>query len=250
MTVDLDAGVTRVINSDYFGDSKMSGIRMWDAAMYRRGGLAFHSGLKVIETAQGPKVAMIVGLSGTGKTTTTFSLPDRSRPSQDDFVALHPDGRVFGTEAGTFAKVYGLTPEREPAIWPGATAADSYLENVVIDDVGRVDFGDRRFTENTRAIIGSHHLPGFLPPRQVDRADFVLLLTRNDNVVPAVTKLNREQAAAAFMLGETQGTSAGGASEMGRFLRVPGTNPFFAYRNDWQGNRFYELLQQVPIGSF
>ena len=49
------------------------------------------------------------------------------------------------------------------------------------------------------------------------------------------------------MLGETQGTSAGGASETGKFLRIPGTNPFFAYRNDWQGNRFYELLQQVPI---
>ena len=29
------------------------------------------------------------------------------------------------------------------------------------------------------------------------------------------------------MLGETQGTSAGGAEEAGKFLRVPGTNPFF-----------------------
>ena len=66
-------------------------------------------------------------------------------------------------------------------------------------------------------------------------------------MVPAVSKLDREQAAAAFMLGESQGTSAGGASEAGKFLRIPGTNPFFAYRDDWQGNRFYELLQQVPL---
>ena len=40
-------------------------------------------------------------------------------------------------------------------------------------------------------------------------------------------KLSQEQAAAYFMLGETTGTSAGGAAEEGKFLRVPGTNPFF-----------------------
>ncbi len=62
-----------------------------------------------------------------------------------------------------------------------------------------------------------------------------------------MSKLDKEQAAAAFMLGESQGTSAGGAAEAGKFLRIPGTNPFFAYRDDWQGNRFYELLQQVPL---
>ena len=247
VTVDLEAGVTRVLNSDYFGDSKMGGIRMWDAEMYRRGGLAFHSGLKVMDLGDGPRVLLIVGLSGTGKTTTTFSEPEVSRPSQDDFVALLPDGRVFGTEAGTFAKVYGLTPTSEPGIWPGAIAPDTYLENVAIDSSGKVDFGDKRHTENTRAIIAGSHLPGFLPPANIERADYILLLTRNENVVPAVSKLDREQAAAAFMLGESQGTSAGGASEAGKFLRIPGTNPFFAYRDDWQGNRFYELLQQVPL---
>ncbi len=247
VAVDLEGGVTRVLNSDYFGDSKMSGIRMWDAAMYRRGGLAFHSGLKVIETGAGTKVAMIVGLSGTGKTTTTFSVPDTSRPSQDDFVAILPDGHVYGTEAGTFAKVYGLTPESEPAIWPGATHPSSYLENVAVSPSGQVDFSDRTHTENTRAIIGGRLLPGFLPPRQVESPDFLLLLTRNTNVIPAVSKLDHPRAAAAFMLGETQGTSAGGAAEAGRFLRIPGTNPFFAYRNEWQANRFFELLHRVPL---
>ena len=43
------------------------------------------------------------------------------------------------------------------------------------------------------------------------------------------------------MLGETQGTSAGGAEEAGKFLRVPGTNPFFP-RHAYQGNRFLELM--------
>ena len=44
------------------------------------------------------------------------------------------------------------------------------------------------------------------------------------------------------MLGETRGTSAGGAEEAGKFLRVPGTNPFFPLRHEQQGNRFLELM--------
>jgi phosphoenolpyruvate carboxykinase (ATP) len=49
------------------------------------------------------------------------------------------------------------------------------------------------------------------------------------------------------MLGETQGTSAGGADEAGKFLRVPGTNPFFPMPHDHQGNRFLELLADHPL---
>jgi phosphoenolpyruvate carboxykinase (ATP) len=49
------------------------------------------------------------------------------------------------------------------------------------------------------------------------------------------------------MLGETQGTSAGGADEAGVFLRVPGTNPFFPMPHDLQGNRFLELLEEHPL---
>ena len=45
--------------------------------------------------------------------------------------------------------------------------------------------------------------------------------------MPGVARLDRAQAAAYFMLGETTGTSAGGKDEEGKFLRVPGTNPFF-----------------------
>ena len=55
--------------------------------------------------------------------------------------------------------------------------------------------------------------------RELQSADFLLILNRNENIIPAVAKLNAEQAAAYFMLGETQGTSAGGAEEAGKFLR-------------------------------
>jgi phosphoenolpyruvate carboxykinase (ATP) len=49
------------------------------------------------------------------------------------------------------------------------------------------------------------------------------------------------------MLGETTGTAAGGAAEEGKFMRVPGTNPFFPMPHDLQGNRFLELLEQHPL---
>jgi len=250
IAVDLDAGVTRVLNADYFGESKMGGLRMWDAAMYRRGGLALHSGLKVLEGAGRRRVGLVVGLSGTGKTTTTFSQTGGGAPVQDDFVALFPGGKVYGTENGTFAKVYGLTPESEPAVWHGATRSGSYLENVAIDADGRVDFHDRSHTENSRAVIAADDIPGFLAPANVDTADFMLLLNRNDTTIPAVARLTPDQAAAYFMLGETQGTSAGGKAEAGKFLRVPGTNPFFAYRHEWQANRLREILDTCDLSVY
>jgi phosphoenolpyruvate carboxykinase (ATP) len=62
-----------------------------------------------------------------------------------------------------------------------------------------------------------------------------------------VARLDSEHAAAYFMLGETQGTSAGGKDEMGKALRVPGTNPFFPLRHEQQGNRFLELHRSRPF---
>ena len=47
------------------------------------------------------------------------------------------------------------------------------------------------------------------------------------------------------MLGETKGTSAGGAAEAGKSLRVPGTNPFFFDDDSMQGNRLLELLDTM-----
>ena len=48
------------------------------------------------------------------------------------------------------------------------------------------------------------------------------------------------------MLGETKGTSAGGAAEAGKSLRVPGTNPFFLTNDALQGQRLLELLETMP----
>jgi len=243
--VDLEQGVTRVFNSDYFGESKKGGLRMWNKLVYDRGGLPLHAGCKVIPTDDGEKICLTVGLSGTGKTTTTFTRQNGSLPVQDDFVAWMPDGRVYVTENGCFAKTYGLNPEDEPTIHAAVTQPDSYLENVSQhgDDV---DFYDESYTQNGRATFPFRVIES-AAEREIDDAHFLLVLNKNDNVIPAVAKLEGPQAAAFFMLGETKGTAAGGADEAGKALRVPGTNPFFPMPHDLQGNRFLELLEEHPL---
>src|SRR5438309_8728312 len=83
IAVDLEAGITRVLNSDYFGESKKGGLRMWNKKVYDAGGLPMHAGCKVIPVGHRQRVVIIVGLSGTGKTTTTFTRQNNSKPVQD-----------------------------------------------------------------------------------------------------------------------------------------------------------------------
>src|SRR5438128_9418579 len=246
--VDLEAGITRVFNSDYFGESKKGGIRMWTKKVYDAGGLAMHAGCKVIPVGPQQRVVLIVGLSGTGKITTTFTRQNNSKPVQDDFIALMPKGKIYGTENGCFAKTFGLDPKHEPTIYGAVTKRDAYLENVSQkDDGGPVDFYDASYTQNGRATFELSALGWVEGARNIGPADVLLILNRNDNIIPGVARLDSEHAAAYFMLGETQGTSAGGKDEMGKALRVPGTNPFFPLRHEQQGNRFLELHRSRPF---
>src|SRR4249919_2829498 len=250
IAVDLEQGVTRVLNSDYFGESKKGGLRMWNAKVYDLGGLALHAGLKVVPTAAGEKVFMIIGLSGTGKTTTTFTTQNDSLPVQDDFVALMPGGKPYGTENGCFAKTFSLDPDFEPNIYNAVVKPTTYLENVYQDEGRNVNFFEESYTQNGRAVFRMDDLARSRDAMDVGTVDYLLIVNRNENIIPAIAKLDQEQAAAYFMLGETTGTSAGGASEAGKFLRVPGTNPFFPLPHGLQGNRILELLATHPIETY
>jgi phosphoenolpyruvate carboxykinase (ATP) len=247
IAVDLESYVTRVFNSDYFGESKKGGLRMWNKLVYEQGGLALHAGCKVIPVGDSDRVGLIVGLSGTGKTTTTFTKQNNSSPVQDDFCALMPGGKIYATENGCFAKTFGLNPNDEPTIYHACASPAAYLENVSQDDSGKIDYFDTSYTQNGRAVIRMDDVKGAYDARQLKKADFLLILNRNENIIPAVVKLEGPLAAAYFMLGETKGTSAGGAAEAGKSLRVPGTNPFFPLLHAYQGNRMNELMKSSPM---
>src|SRR6267143_3175678 len=189
---DLERRITRVFNSDYFGESKKGGLRMWNKLVYDRGGLPLHAGCKIIPTRRGRRVGLIVGLSGTGKTTTTFTRQNGSLPVQDDFVAMMPGGKVYATEAGCFAKTFALSEEDEPTIYGAVTKPEAYLENVSQDDDGNLDFFDTSYTQNGRATFSFEAIEA-ADARQLQSADFLLILNRNENIIPAVAKLNAEQ---------------------------------------------------------
>ena len=245
VTIDLENEVTRVFAIDYFGESKMGGLRMWMDWCYQQGALAMHSGAKVIPTDEGDKVCLIIGLSGTGKTTTTFTRQNGSLPVQDDIVALVEGGEVFSTENGCFAKTYGLDPKYEPTIYHALSSREGWLENVAVDEHGKVDYFDDSYTANGRGTFSLAAIEHF-DPRKLGKADFLLILNWNENIAPAVAKMaSVEQAVAYFMLGETKGTSAGGAAEAGKNLRVPGTNPFFMRDEALQGNRLADLINSM-----
>ena len=249
IAVDLNDNITRVLNSDYFGETKKGGLRMWNNIVYNRGGLALHAGCKVIPVQDRPTAVLIVGLSGTGKTTTTFTTQLNSKPAQDDFIALMPGGKVYTTENGCFAKTFGLDPRYEPLIHHATTQPDAYLENVSVDAAGKVDFFDVSYTKNGRTTWPFSYVDPW-PGNDVPPAEFLLILNKNENIVPGVARLDRAQAAAYFMLGETTGTSAGGKDEEGKFLRVPGTNPFFPRDMADMGNRMLELLDSHELNVY
>jgi phosphoenolpyruvate carboxykinase (ATP) len=124
ITIGLYKYVTRVFGSDYVGESKMVGLRMWNKLVSDRGGLAIHSGAKTSpadQTPDGEEHLALIKLSGTGRTTTTFRNVKGSLPVQDDFIDLLPGGEVRTTEAGCFAKIFGLDPDDKPTVYGGET---------------------------------------------------------------------------------------------------------------------------------
>src|SRR5947207_1537202 len=184
IAVDLERNVTRVINSDYFGESKKGGLRMWNRIVYDRGGLALHAGCKVVPANGSERTFLIIGLSGTGKTTTTFTTQNDSLPVQDDFVALMPGGKIHGSENGCFAKTFSLDPDFEPNIYKAVTKPDAYRENVFQAEQGN---GNRFATSHPKTRptgVGRKALGRFRISDEVGPVDFLLILNWNENIIP------------------------------------------------------------------
>jgi phosphoenolpyruvate carboxykinase (ATP) len=147
IVVDLDNWTTHVMGSDYFGETKKGVLRMLNEYVYRQGGLVLHAGAKKVTIDGKPMTMGILGLSGTGKTTTTFSKQgELAQPIQDDMIVMWPDNTLSITENGCFAKTYGLTPESEPVLYAGSIHADAWVENVFPNEDGTYDFSKGRLT--------------------------------------------------------------------------------------------------------
>ena len=163
--VDIESWTTHVIGADYFGESKKGVLRMLNEYVFQQGGLVLHAGAKAVTRRDGSRVTMtVMGLSGTGKTTTTFSKQgELTEPIQDDMVCLWPKGELSITENGCFAKIDGLSAESEPVVHAGTVSDQAWLENAFLEADGGFDF-----------------FKGVLSPEEVARLKDVLLLTGAD----------------------------------------------------------------------
>jgi phosphoenolpyruvate carboxykinase (ATP) len=239
----LDEGVTRVMNTDYFDESKKASLRMWGARVYDSGGLLLHAGCKVIPTSEGLKTFVIIGLPDTGKTTVTFTEQRGSRVVQDDFVALLPGGRIIAPQDGCIEKTYGLDPRFQPAIHYAATRPDAYLENVLqYDDVP--DFFREEDGRSGRALFNFRAIEAW-PAERVPPLSCLVILNRNQDVMPAVMRLDLEGAIRYFLLREMRGWTAKDAHGEGS---IAGPRPDQNLNGVVQrGVRLAELLNSHPI---
>jgi phosphoenolpyruvate carboxykinase (ATP) len=140
--VDLDGWRTYVIGPDYFGESKKGVLRMLNHFVFQRDGLVLHAGAKAVTLPSGERTTMtVMGLSGTGKTTTSFSKQgDLTEPIQDDMVTLWPGGELSVTENGCFAKIERLSEAAEPVIYRGTVSPEAWVENAYLNADGSFDF--------------------------------------------------------------------------------------------------------------
>src|SRR5210317_1613887 len=110
-----------------------------------KGVMAMHCSANIGEKDD---VAVLFGLSGTGKT--TLSADPKRKLIGDDEHAWGSNG-IFNLEGGCYAKVINLSEEREPLIYATTRMFGTILENVGMDFRNRdLDLNDSELTENTR----------------------------------------------------------------------------------------------------
>jgi len=249
------AGITYILGTDYFGEAKKSFLRM---AMFRSkqaGGLGLHAGSKVLRVKNSDGEMkdigfLLFGLSGTGKTTLTMHNhnliePERAIIRQDDVVMINPAGYCYGTEKGFYIKTEGLD-ESQKVLYRAALSPEAVFENVMVTDVGSVDFDSSELTSNGRGVIRRQDVEGVDEQIDLDKAHRLIFITRHDKIVPPVAKLDPAQAAAFFMLGESIETSAGDPTKAGQSKREVGTNPFIVGPEWEEGNRLLDILRANP----
>src|SRR5690554_3632551 len=145
--------------------------------------------------------AIFFGLSGTGKT--TLSTEHKRALIGDDEHGWDDEG-VFNFEGGCYAKTINLDKESEPDIYR-AIKRDALLENVTVDENGKIDFNDGSVTQNTRVSYPIYHIENIVKPAsKAGHANKVIFLTADAfGVMPPVSKLTKERSEYHFLSGFT-----------------------------------------------
>jgi len=164
-----------------------------------RGIMSMHCSANVGEAGD---VAVLFGLSGTGKT--TLSADPKRKLIGDDEHGWSDKG-VFNYEGGCYAKVINLSKEAEPDIYETTRKFGTVLENVAMDGLTRrLDLGDDSLTENTRAAYPIDYIKNIVPSGMAGHPKNIVMLTADAfGILPPIAKLTTEQAMYHFLSGYT-----------------------------------------------
>lgn len=189
----------QVIGGSWYGGEMKKGMfAMMNYYLPLNGMASMHCSANVGKDGD---VAIFFGLSGTGKTTLSTD-PNRQLIGDDEHG--WDDEGVFNFEGGCYAKTINLDKEAEPEIY-GAIKRDALLENVTVDENGKIDFDDGSVTANTRVSYPIYHIENIVKPvSKAGHANKVIFLTADAfGVLPPVAKLTPEQTKYHFLSGFT-----------------------------------------------
>ena len=191
-----------IINTWYGGEMKKGMFSMMNYYLPLKGIASMHCSANT--DMNGENTAIFFGLSGTGKTTLSTD-PKRLLIGDDEHG--WDDNGVFNFEGGCYAKVIGLDKESEPDIY-NAIRRDALLENVTVDENGKIDFNDKSVTENTRVSYPIEHIEKIVknvkPVSAGPAAKNVIFLSADAfGVLPPVSILTPEQTQYYFLSGFT-----------------------------------------------
>ena len=189
----------QVIGGSWYGGEMKKGMfAMMNYYLPLKGMAAMHCSANV---GKDGKTAIFFGLSGTGKTTLSTD-PNRQLIGDDEHG--WDDNGIFNFEGGCYAKTINLDKEAEPDIY-GAIKRDALLENVTVDESGKIDFTDGSVTQNTRVSYPIYHIENIVKPKsRAGHANKVIFLTADAfGVMPPVAKLTPAQTKYHFLSGFT-----------------------------------------------
>ncbi len=189
----------QVIGGSWYGGEMKKGMfAMMNYYLPLNGIASMHCSANMGEKGD---VAIFFGLSGTGKT--TLSTDPKRKLIGDDEHGWDDDG-IFNFEGGCYAKTINLDPEAEPDIYH-AIKRNALLENVTVDENGKIDFSDGSVTQNTRVSYPIYHIENIVKPvSKAGHANKVIFLTADAfGVMPPVSKLTPEQTQYHFLSGFT-----------------------------------------------
>ncbi len=187
-----------ILNTWYGGEMKKGMFSIMNYLLPLKGIAAMHCSANTNEKGE---TAIFFGLSGTGKT--TLSTDPKRALIGDDEHGWDDDG-IFNFEGGCYAKVINLDKESEPDIY-NAIRRDALLENVTVDENGKIDFKDKSVTENTRVSYPIYHIDNIVKPvsKAPDAKKVIFLSADAFGVLPPVSILTPEQTKYYFLSGFT-----------------------------------------------